>query len=150
MDNQETRSYIFYALGQLSRRMLRPRPGNELSPSELAVLWTLDHASDSAAYPSNISELMGIQRPSLTPLLRSLESKGLIERQPDQLDGRRSRIALTERCRDVRQRISRRRLERFSSLLDQLDDGEIAELARLLRKLETADPAGESEKEERP
>jgi len=53
-----------------------------------------------SASPTAIAGATGIQRPNLTPVLKSLESKGLIQRTARPEDGRGSLLVLTERGRE--------------------------------------------------
>ena len=52
-----------------------------------------------AAAPSQIAAATGLQRTNLSTVLRGLERKGLIERQPNPSDGRGVTVTPTERGR---------------------------------------------------
>ena len=68
-----------------------------LSPSEGMVMRYLQAASGAA--PSRIADATGIQRNNLSPVLRSLEAKGLIERRVHREDRRGVTVHLTDRGR---------------------------------------------------
>lgn len=142
MDAAEQKAYLYHVFRKMSRSFMRSRPESTLRPSEVGVLWILAHAQEDAMYPSQISESMGIQRPSLTPLLRDLEEKGMIERRGDPTDGRRCRIALTEHWRTLHRQLTDQQSERFNEMLDVLDDQELGQLLAITKKLEQTVPLG--------
>ena len=81
-------------------RRLRQEAGDELSPSMMAALATIE--SHGPLTPSRLAELEGIQRPTATRVLARLEEDGLIERSADPNDGRgarrRARRSRAPRC----------------------------------------------------
>jgi DNA-binding MarR family transcriptional regulator len=69
-----------------------------LTPSEGVVMRCLLQGQP-AAPPSRIAAATGLQRTNLSTVLRALEQKGLIQRQPHPDDGRGVTVHLTERGR---------------------------------------------------
>jgi len=63
----------------------------------LAQLWREDGLRHS-----QLAERLGIERPTATKVVRGLERAQLIVRDPDDQDGRASRVRLTERGRSLR------------------------------------------------
>jgi DNA-binding MarR family transcriptional regulator len=81
-------------LGRLMRRL---RGEHRFPLTQASVLGWLDRDG-----PSSIGELAAIEsvRPqSMSQTVCELESEGLIQRRPDESDGRRTRVALTARGR---------------------------------------------------
>lgn len=134
---------------RICRYQMQQRPKElDLRPSEVAVLWTIEQSPNQCMYPSEISKKMGIQRPSLTPLLRELETKRLIERRNDPVDGRRCLIGLTEYFGEERNHIYERQNAQFSQLLTVLTEEEYEILFRLMEKLEREIDTIESARQE--
>ena len=127
------------AIARMARR-LRQEAGDELSPSMMAALATIENHGPLA--PSRLAELEGIQRPTATRVLGRLEEAGLIERSADPNDGRgvvvcttRSGSALLKKLRSRKNAYLARRLrelpgedvaalERAAEVLERLLDGE--------------------------
>ena len=77
-------------------RRLRQEAGEELSPSQVAALATIDRHG-----PLTPSELAGrerVQRPTATRVIARLEEAGLVDRTQDPADRRSFVVALTP-CR---------------------------------------------------
>ena len=141
MERSERVNYLCRAFGRIHRSMLRGnRRGPELRPSEAGALWTIDHAGDGGIHPSEVSRRMSIARPSLTPILRELEAKGLIRRLPDPAAGRRCLLAATERFRAEQQIRWREHTRLMEKTLSCLSDDETEILCGLLHKIEEALP----------
>ncbi|HVE82281.1 MAG TPA: MarR family transcriptional regulator [Myxococcales bacterium] len=106
-----------------------PRPGKSLGKALdlMRELWALDHALQSRSkamaatigltgpqrvvvrlvgrFPDiaagSLAELLMIHPSTLTGILQRLESRGMLERHPDPSDGRRIRLRLTPRAREL-------------------------------------------------
>jgi DNA-binding MarR family transcriptional regulator len=85
---------IRVVFSRLRRRLRDVEVGNDLTPSQTAVLTRLWKEG-----PSSASELAGAERvrpQSMATILAALGQRGLIERTPDPEDGRRQVVSLTE------------------------------------------------------
>lgn len=133
---QEQRSYLYHIFFRICRHFMQVRRNNGLTPGEFSVLWTIEQADSQALHPAEISKQMGITRPSLTPILRGLESRGLVQCRIDSKDGRRYLVEITDKCREFRiKQINRHKLL-FDQLIGNLDEQEMEDLLRILHKLE--------------
>lgn len=133
---QDKRYYLYNIFLRISRYFMHSKHNSELTPGEFGVIWTISQSEGKALYPSNISKRMGIARPSLTPLLRDLESKGFIQRRIDEHDGRKYLVELTDKCREHRAKHMERHKLLFNKLIGDLDQQEIDYLLRILQKIE--------------
>ncbi|MGH9125245.1 MAG: MarR family winged helix-turn-helix transcriptional regulator [Acidimicrobiales bacterium] len=79
---------------RLVRRLHLQHPVHRLAPGQLSVLSHLHRRGPLT--PSDLASADRIQPQSLTRNLTLLESEGLISRQPDSSDGRRSLLVITE------------------------------------------------------
>jgi len=75
---------------EIQFRGYRSADAVSLSPSEGIVMRYLHR--NPGAIPSRIAYASGLQRSNLSPVLRSLEDKGVIERRSSEEDGREVRI----------------------------------------------------------
>lgn len=85
---------VDHAVGTLSRQMLA-RLG-VTSPQRLALRVLVGDPSITAA---DLATVLRVDRSSVTGILGRLEGAGCLSRSPDQADGRRQRIQLTEKGR---------------------------------------------------
>ncbi len=89
--------------------------------------------------PSEIAGHIGVNRTALSRVLRELEAKDFVTREPDDADGRSTRVRLTGKGRDCLEaalpqslgtthhfgeKLSGRELENFRRLIDKLLIGE--------------------------
>jgi DNA-binding MarR family transcriptional regulator len=80
-------------VGRLSWRMRAEAGQSGPGPAVLAVLSRLYRAGTQT--PTELAEAERLQPQSLTRILASLTTRGLVTRTPDPDDGRRSRISIT-------------------------------------------------------
>lgn len=85
---------VDHSLGTLSRRMLA-RLG-VTSPQRLALRVL---AGDPSITAAALATVLRVDRSSVTGILGRLEDAGCVARSPDDADGRRQRIQLTEKGR---------------------------------------------------
>ena len=92
---------------RLGRRLQAERPEHSEPLLRLAVLGHL--ARDGALSPGTLAAVERLQPQSLTRTLYGLERDGLVSRQTDPVDRRRSLLALTEAGAEALRRDMRRR-----------------------------------------
>jgi DNA-binding MarR family transcriptional regulator len=102
----DSTSHLLVALNRTHRAALAPRlaelglhPGAELA---LAELWRHEGITHS-----QLADELGVSRPTVTKLARTLESSGYAERLGDPDDGRVSRLQPTRAGRRVRPALER-------------------------------------------
>ena len=80
---------------RLRRRLVAERhPDNELSMSQMAVLGQLYRNGDQSV--GDLATAEGVQPPSMTRTVQTLEAGGYVGRRPHETDGRQVVISLTE------------------------------------------------------
>ena len=87
---------VDHALGRLSRQMLSSL--GVTSPQRVALRALLLEPDTTAA---SLADALSVDRSSVTGILNRLQDAGLVERGPDDTDGRKHRIRVTEAGRDV-------------------------------------------------
>ncbi|HEX4254179.1 MAG TPA: MarR family transcriptional regulator [Streptosporangiaceae bacterium] len=114
---------------RLGRRLRLERPAHDVPLLQLAVLAELNNAPPLT--PGQLAATQRVQPQSLTRVLATLETSGLIARQPDPADGRRALLAITEPGRDaLRRDVSQRDTWLAQAMTTQLTPTE-QELLRL-------------------
>ncbi len=84
---------------------------------------------------SEIGEAVGVDQPRASRLVQQGVELGLVLREADPADARRTRIALTEEGRRIAQGMRGQRRRAVGQALESFSDEEQRELARLLAKL---------------
>ncbi|MCE5254840.1 MAG: MarR family transcriptional regulator [Actinomycetia bacterium] len=84
---------------------------------------------------SQLADLTGTTPPTVTKLIRDLESKGLVHRMPDELDGRVSIVSLTDRGREMATAIRRKRLEALEQVLSEWSVDDFEQFLTLFEQL---------------
>ena len=110
-------------------------------PARVRVLEALAKASG----PLSVSELgdaIGVDQPRASRLVQQGVEMGLVRREADPDDARRTRIALTTEGERLVRGFLGQRTDAVASALAAFTDAERAELARLLTKLADAWPTG--------
>ena len=100
----------------------------ELRPLEA---FTLDYLARGSPYPKALADALGTSAPVVSVLLRGLEERGLITRQLDPEDHRRTRLALTERGETLRKGLSASWHARYEEALETLSEDDLRTLSRL-------------------
>jgi DNA-binding MarR family transcriptional regulator len=130
----ETSERLRAAIGRLSRRLRPTVAGSELTPSQIAVLFTVVRLG-----PIGLSELAVTESLNATMLSRitaQLCDAGLIVREADPGDRRSAFVAATVAGRRMRQRIHRERARALGAHVEQLDDAQREALWNALPVLE--------------
>ena|SRR5687768_8401950 len=121
------------AIARMARR-LRQEAGDELSPSMMAALATIENHGPLA--PSRLAELERIQRPTATRVLGRLEEAGLIERSADPNDGRGVVVCTTRSGSALLKKLRSRKNAYLARRLRELPDEDVAALERAAEVLE--------------
>src|SRR4051812_8645127 len=110
-------------------------------------------AGHEGSRPSELAELLGVDRSLVTRQLRDLEDEDKVTVSPDPRDGRAFVAELTEQGRKQIDELTEFGMRRFESFVADWDPAEIRELTRLLWKFETTKAAvveREQQEQQRP
>jgi DNA-binding MarR family transcriptional regulator len=105
----------------------------DITPAHLRALRVLSRHGPLRL--SRLSEQLRIAPRSATEVTDALESRGLVERQPDLTDRRATLVQLTEHGRSVLEAIRAARGSETERLFSQLSPSDQAGLARILGEL---------------
>lgn len=110
-------------------------PGARLGgPAWIRMLDALATASEPLSV-SALGEAIGVDQPRASRLVQQGVQRGLVQREADPEDARRTRIALTDEGRRIARGMRGERRQVLSKALESFTDEEKGELARLLGKL---------------
>jgi len=105
----------------------------QCNKSQNRALFTIAHAGRITA--SDLGKCLEMQKGSLTTLVDSLETMGLVQREPDLQDRRKMWISLTPAGSQYLELKKQLHAQRFKQLFTDMTDAELAEFAAVLRQL---------------
>lgn len=108
-------------------------------PARMRLLEALAAASHPLSV-SEVGEAIGVDQPRASRLIQQAAALGLVRREADPDDARRTRIALTDEGSQLVRGFRGERRERLQAALAGFTESERADLARLLTKLAAAWP----------
>jgi DNA-binding MarR family transcriptional regulator len=115
-------------------RRLRQQSDPGLSPTQAAALATVERAGPLT--PSELARIERVQRPTISRVTARLGQAGLLERLPDELDGRGARLRVTPEGRRTLRELRNRKTAYLAERLERLDPEDRAVLARASGLLE--------------
>ncbi|MBB1254886.1 MarR family winged helix-turn-helix transcriptional regulator [Streptomyces alkaliterrae] len=122
-------------LHRAQRRHLEPLG---LTPAQARLLRTVAHCPEAPRMADLASKLDVVPR-AVTTLVDGLEARGAVRRAPDPASRRVVRVELTDRGRELLDRLRTARRASAEELLAPLDQRRRAELSTLLDLLEPRD-----------
>ncbi|MNW46148.1 putative HTH-type transcriptional regulator YusO [compost metagenome] len=131
----EHKAHRLMSAFNLLKRMEWHKAVEGCKPSELRVLFFIKRGArkDSRGVTvSEISSMMGVTSPTVTPLVRGLEDQGLVIRYNDNEDRRLVRMKLTEKGDAITRKATGLYIGRFEGLYDYLGEERSNQLADLL------------------
>ncbi len=132
-DALELPARLRLAIARMARR-LRQEAGDELSPSSMAALATIENRGPLT--PSELAEFEGIKRPTATRVLQRLLEAGLIERTADPTDGRSAVVSVTRGGGTLLKKLRSRKTAYLAQRLRELPDEDVKALERAAGVLE--------------
>ncbi len=104
--------------------------GKNTHPGQAICLWALSR-NDGIAQ-SELADMLGIARPTVTTMLQKMERAGLIERRVDESDQRFTRIYMTDDGRALHEELEAVHTEMVETTIGALPGDDQKELERLL------------------
>ena len=114
-------------------------PYGKVGYRQLSILWALRYRliPDDEFSPTRLAAFFRVQPSVATRALAKLESAGFISRTVDASDGRVSRIAITEKGREVSVYVERLYVHDVLDSISCLTEEQVAELRRSMAVLTT-------------
>jgi DNA-binding MarR family transcriptional regulator len=136
-DLDEASLVLFRAFGntmRLHRQFMQRRLGeSDVHPGQGVCLNILAHHDGISQ--RDLAAAMHVAPPTLSRMLRSMERVGLVERRPDDVDQRLTRVHLSAAGRALAREVRAALADHIPVAVAALSPEERAELARLLDKL---------------
>lgn len=118
----------FFQFKKLHREENHPsfdphRPMHGLKGSEVMLLFVLSDAvrcHPEGITVSQLSKILGVRPPSITPVLAKLEEKEMLERTMDKNDRRIVRVRMRDKGRELIREHKRHMVQRFRGLVEYL------------------------------
>ncbi|MDD8049610.1 MAG: MarR family winged helix-turn-helix transcriptional regulator [Thomasclavelia sp.] len=118
----------------MMRRMDQEINGALTVNQKFIVLFLSDNA-DKDIYQKDIEKEFNVRRSSVTSILTNLENGGYIKRLPDKSDARLKKIVLTNKSKDLIERLESDLLLIEEEILSGLSNEEVQEFKFLLAKI---------------
>ncbi|WP_068783918.1 MarR family winged helix-turn-helix transcriptional regulator [Paenibacillus phocaensis] len=136
-DNPQALSLLkaFHRFRRLDFSKLTP---SALKPSEVRLMFHLLHGMEKEERGVTVSELsamLEVASPTVTPLVRSLEERGLVLRYNDKEDRRAVRVKLTEQGLDHIRETAKKRSAQVQELVEFLGEEKSQQLIELLEQV---------------
>jgi DNA-binding MarR family transcriptional regulator len=103
--------------------------------SELRLLRALGEVPDGKMRPSDLAAELEISASGVTRAVLPLEKRGIVSREPDPLDARANRVALTQAGRTLANQAAVTAAETAAKLTRRLSVGQVRQLERLLSEI---------------
>jgi DNA-binding MarR family transcriptional regulator len=126
---------LFRALMQFKRLGWHQHSIAGCTPSEIRVLICVKRGGSPLVTVSEISKHLSVTPPSITQILNTLETRGLIERHMDTTDRRVIVVNLTEQGEQVTEQADEAFSATMKRLIDYLGEQQSNQLADLLFKV---------------
>jgi DNA-binding MarR family transcriptional regulator len=123
---------LAFAVGRLNRRLVGATGG--LSHGLLSALATI--AKSGPMRLADVAQIENVSAPSVTRVIAELESRGLVARNADATDGRAFLIQVTDAGMEAVVLARAARAQATKTLLEILDESELAALEAALPALE--------------
>ena len=138
--NVQTLVWLFRAFNAVLNAQAEELRPLGLSPSAFNVLMALHNTQDRVLEPCQLAQRLLISRPSVTGLLDTLQTKGLIEREPHEQDRRRVLVRLTDAGLQLLESHFDTHYSEQNAVFGDLSAEEKATLVSLLRRVRGAQP----------
>ncbi len=127
----------FHQDGRLGRERATRRAGRltarDWTYSGLLMLEAMKE--NASVRMTELAELVGTTPTTVTKMIRDLESRGFVDRTPDDQDGRASILSLTDEGSQVAQAIGQARLEALQQVLSDWSEDDLERLTVLFERL---------------
>jgi DNA-binding MarR family transcriptional regulator len=135
IDSERVGAALKLVIGRIARRLRQTHAVGDLTLSEVSVLARLER--DGASTPSVLAEQERVRPQAMANTLATLEERGLVDRRPDAVDGRRAVLTVTDGGRTMVLNRRSESTERMTSVLrGEFDAAELRNLAAVLPLLE--------------
>lgn len=134
MDYSQLATEFLESQGRMMKSSFWPKKANAFLHGEMFILNYLNFRQGEAL-PSELSAAMNTSTARVAMALKSLESKGLIERHADSKDRRKVIVSITDQGRELVESERRDMHQRMVALLTELGEEDARAYIRLAEKI---------------
>lgn len=105
------------------------------SPLQIRITKYLLENRDNVIYQKDIQESLNISKAAISDTLQSMEKKGVIERIPSQIDGRKIKVQLTKEGKETFEEIDKDMKKINQKIEGTISQEELEEFIRIIHKI---------------
>ena len=105
------------------------------SPLQIRITKYLLENRDNVIYQKDIQESLNISKAAISDTLQSMEKKGVIERIPSQIDGRKIQVQLTKEGKETFKEIDKDMKKINQKIEGTITQEELEEFIRIIHKI---------------
>lgn len=135
MKNNDLVHKLIYLLKKKNHPLLEMHCFDQGENGILQTLYVYEQNQEKELTPSELSRIQQLSSGRIATTLKTLEKKQLIERNIDYVDKRRSIIQLTEKGREVAEKIIKITMQKFENIVEKLGEQDALEFIRILKRL---------------
>jgi DNA-binding MarR family transcriptional regulator len=115
---------LLVSMHRIVRHLRRSRTASLMHPTQFLALMLI--ADEQPIRIGEIAARVPCSQPTATTTVGALEEAGLVQREPDPIDGRATAVVLTEAGAATVEASGRQAAEELSKILDRLDESDRA------------------------
>lgn len=127
--------YIIMIHNQFKEQLNRSVEQIDLTTSQIHILFYLNHNENREVIQKDIEERFNLSNPTVTGIIKRLETKGFIERSVSSKDARSKKITMTEKSRKANKEMKKAMREANKNLLKDISEEELAILEGCFKKM---------------
>ncbi|MCM1514792.1 MAG: transcriptional regulator [Anaeroplasma bactoclasticum] len=135
MKNNELVHKLIYLLKKKNHPLSEMHYFDQGEKGILQTLYVYEQTKEKELTPSELSRIQQLSSGRIATTLKTLEKKQLIERNIDRIDKRRSIIQLTEKGREMAEKIIKITVQKFENIVEKLGEQDALEFIRILKRL---------------
>jgi len=126
---------LIEGLTKLSRQLRTIKLPGGITQERVSTLWTIDNNAPISV--TALADIEKVRAPTMSRMITSLESEGLVKRRVHKTDGRGVLLSLTAKGRRTYQRATQRSIDQLGDALSRLSEDQLTALNRLVYALES-------------
>lgn len=126
---------LIEGLTKLSRQLRTIKLQGGITQERVSTLWTIDNNDPISV--TALADIEKVRAPTMSRMITSLESEGLVKRRVHKTDGRGVLLSLTAKGRRTYQRATQRSIDQLGDALSRLSEDQLTALNRLVYALES-------------
>jgi len=127
--------YIIMIHNQFKEQLNRSVEHIDLTTSQIHILFYLKHNENREVIQKDIEERFNLSNPTVTGIIKRLETKGFIERSISSKDARSKKITMTEKSQKANKEMEKAMKEANKNLLKGISEEKLDMLEGCFKKM---------------